>query len=225
MGMELKYKATDTIALIKAFIALSGDIDDNQFLANEMAKVTGYPLNIVEQFLTTCWLLNDKHMEKNPNGVIGYITLMLNLADNFSGLCDNKIVSCRYAIDIDWDIDEDMSANGECEVDLPNEVLIPQNIADEDISDYLSDRYEFCHNGFNLVSKPTHIEQSLESGNWHGYDAWVLFDDGSSMTILVGSYSIEDVLKVKEMADKEQSLDDYNIVYADVGEWKEQQGY
>lgn len=51
------------------------------------------------------------------------------------------------AININWDTD------GE-DIHLPNEIEIPDDIADEDddaISDYLSDVTGFCHKGFELI--------------------------------------------------------------------------
>lgn len=37
-------------------------------------------------------------------------------------------------------------------MDLPTETEIPDDIADDEdaVSDYLSDKYEFCHKGFSL---------------------------------------------------------------------------
>ena len=56
------------------------------------------------------------------------------------------------AINIIWDIyDEE---NGNIDIDLPNEVEIPNDIAkldDDEISDWLSDKYGFCHYGFSIV--------------------------------------------------------------------------
>ena len=49
-----------------------------------------------------------------------------------------------YAVDIKWDTDDE-------DVDLPNVVKVPDNLTDgEDISDWLSDEYGFCHDGFVL---------------------------------------------------------------------------
>lgn len=62
------------------------------------------------------------------------------------------------AVDIKWDVD-DPSEEGY----LPTEVVIPSYLTDdldmddpylEGISDYLTDRYGFFHNGFRLV--PNH---------------------------------------------------------------------
>ena len=49
------------------------------------------------------------------------------------------------ATNIKWDIDYD------CNGDLPTEVEIPKGMTDEDeISDWLSDEYGYCHEGFYL---------------------------------------------------------------------------
>ena len=63
------------------------------------------------------------------------------------------------AVNIKWDTDGDMELLEE----LPTEVEIPDNLIDDDedfdedyyysdISDWLSDEYGFCHNGFDLVN-------------------------------------------------------------------------
>lgn len=50
------------------------------------------------------------------------------------------------AINIKWDIDTEDS------VELPTEVEIPNTITDEDeISDWLTDTFGFCHKGFSLI--------------------------------------------------------------------------
>lgn len=62
-----------------------------------------------------------------------------------------------WAVDIQWDLDGE-----DCCAILPHEVLIPDNIALEcidlndvdeacdEISDWLSNEYGFCHKGFGL---------------------------------------------------------------------------
>lgn len=53
------------------------------------------------------------------------------------------------AINILWSVDEDEEEILEM---LPDEVHIPDGMTDtEEISDWLSDEYEFCHAGFELV--------------------------------------------------------------------------
>ena len=53
------------------------------------------------------------------------------------------------AKNIKWDTD----GNSELLDILPKEVVIPNSITDEDeISDWLSDEYGFCHLGFDIAS-------------------------------------------------------------------------
>ncbi len=62
------------------------------------------------------------------------------------------------AVNIQWDIDPEC-----CDVELPKEIEIPTDLADEDnllecldddyldkISDYLSDVTGYCHKGFEI---------------------------------------------------------------------------
>lgn len=54
-----------------------------------------------------------------------------------------------YARDIDWDVDGD----GTLAEELPQNVLIPDDVAQlggDAISDYLSDTVGFCHFGYCL---------------------------------------------------------------------------
>lgn len=52
------------------------------------------------------------------------------------------------AVNIKWDTDGDMGLLEE----LPTEIEIPKDMADEDeISDYISNETGFCHLGFELV--------------------------------------------------------------------------
>ena len=55
------------------------------------------------------------------------------------------------AINIIWDIYDEENEN--IDIDLPNEVEIPNDIAklDIDIGDWLSDKYGFCNYGFSIV--------------------------------------------------------------------------
>jgi hypothetical protein len=66
----------------------------------------------------------------------------------------------------------------------------------------------------------------LDSGSWHGEDAWVLSEDGSEMLILVGGHTLEEAIEAKEQLDNEweSDYDDY-IVWTDSEEWLEQQEY
>lgn len=58
------------------------------------------------------------------------------------------------AINIKWDIDlEDDETYEEAlkDCELPTEVEISYDVDEEDISDWLSDEYGFCHAGFELI--------------------------------------------------------------------------
>lgn len=51
-------------------------------------------------------------------------------------------------IRVDWDTDSEEDANG-----LPATVSIPEDMDDEDITEYLSDEYGFCVNAWWDISK------------------------------------------------------------------------
>lgn len=58
------------------------------------------------------------------------------------------------ATNIEWDVTDDDLTKEEQEdafAELPTEVEIPDDLYDEDdISDWLSDEYGYCHNGFEI---------------------------------------------------------------------------
>ena len=54
------------------------------------------------------------------------------------------------AINIKWDIDDFEGALDELQM-LPNEIDIPKDLTEDDISDYISEVTGFCHKGFELV--------------------------------------------------------------------------
>lgn len=112
---------------------------------------------------------------------------------------------------VDWDTD----GYSVEELGLSSVVDIP-TMNEEDIADYLSDEYGYCVNSFKIID--------LDSGVWHGQDAWVLLDDGTSLTILVGGYSLNEALEAKERCDAEMpSLYDNHIIWCDAEEWVKQQ--
>lgn len=63
---------------------------------------------------------------------------------------DATFESKRVVTNIKWDTDDE-------EVDLPNQMVIPDDIDDDAdaIGDYLSDETDFCHFGFNIVYETT----------------------------------------------------------------------
>lgn len=56
----------------------------------------------------------------------------------------------RIATNIEWDTSSDDDDENVCsEIDLPNQIIIPEELTTEDeISDYISDITGFCHFGF-----------------------------------------------------------------------------
>lgn len=68
-------------------------------------------------------------------------------------------------------------------------------------------------------------EAKLESGYWHGGDAWILDEYDTDLVILVGGYSEKEALKIKKLVDANKDLgkDDDNVLFIDREEWEEQQ--
>ena len=58
------------------------------------------------------------------------------------------------AINIKWDTDGDMELLEELptEVEIPDYLITDEDDLLDDISDWLSDEYGFCHFGFELVN-------------------------------------------------------------------------
>ena len=55
------------------------------------------------------------------------------------------------AINIVWDLEDDVLDYNIDDCDIPTEVEIPNDVEDDEIADYLSDEYGFCVESFNLV--------------------------------------------------------------------------
>ncbi len=57
-------------------------------------------------------------------------------------------------VKVEWDTDDageeilEWYEEKEIELDLPEIVTVPEDVEEEDISDWLSDRYGFCHFGW-----------------------------------------------------------------------------
>lgn len=112
---------------------------------------------------------------------------------------------------VDWDTD----GYSVEELGLPTIVDMP-TLSVYDVADYLSDKYGYCVSSFKIID--------LDSGAWHGNDAWVLYDDGKNLYILVGGHTLDIALEVKERCDADMpSLYDNYIVWADAEEWVLQQ--
>ena len=78
----LKYTSKDTEKMIDVFASISDQRDNPEELYKEMLKIVDYPVPVLQEFLNCMTALNDKNQEflkENYMGVIGYITLRLNL--------------------------------------------------------------------------------------------------------------------------------------------------
>lgn len=104
------------------------------------------------------------------------------------------------------------------ELGLPTIVDMP-TLSEYDIADYLSDKYGYCVSSFKIIG--------LDSGAWHGNDAWVLYDDGKNLYILVGGHTFEEALRVKELSDNDWDTSEYDdyLVWTDAEEWVKQQEF
>ena len=78
----LKYTSKDTEKMIDVFASITDKKDNPDELYKEMLKIIDYPVSVLQEFLNCMTALNDKNQEfikENYMGVIGYITLRLNL--------------------------------------------------------------------------------------------------------------------------------------------------
>lgn len=111
---------------------------------------------------------------------------------------------------VNWDTD----GYSPEELGLDTVVDMPTLFVDE-IADYLSDNFGYCVESFKIID--------LDSGSWHGYDAWVLSDEGSELVLLVG-HTLEEAIEVKERYDADMpSPYDGDVVWCDAEEWVDQQ--
>ena len=82
MAFELKYKAKDTQNLVDIFANLSESNFNKEVIKTELEKLTKYPTNVIEEFLVCVNLLKEDDINEDKYmGVIGYITMRLNLVD------------------------------------------------------------------------------------------------------------------------------------------------
>ena len=82
MTFELKYKAKDTQNLIDIFANLSESNFNQEVIKTELEKLTKYPTNVIEEFLKCVNLIKEDDIKDKYMGIIGYITMRLNLVEN-----------------------------------------------------------------------------------------------------------------------------------------------
>ena len=78
----LEYTSKDTEKMIDVFASIADKRDNPEELYKEMLKIVDYPVPVLQEFLNCMTALNYKNQEflkENYMGVIGYITLRLNL--------------------------------------------------------------------------------------------------------------------------------------------------
>ena len=82
MAFELKYKVKDTQNLVDIFANLSESNFNQEVIKTELEKLTQYPTNVIEEFLKCVNLLKEDDINEDKYmGVIGYITMRLNLVE------------------------------------------------------------------------------------------------------------------------------------------------
>lgn len=81
MAFEIKYKTKDTQNLIDIFANLSESNFNQEVIKTELEKLTKYPTNVIEEFLKCIKLLEEHDIKDNYMGIIGYITMRLNLVE------------------------------------------------------------------------------------------------------------------------------------------------
>lgn len=78
----LKYKASDIEKMIDVFASISENKENPDKVYNEMIKLIDYPVNVLKEFIHCMEILENKDqnfLKENYYGVIGYITLRLNI--------------------------------------------------------------------------------------------------------------------------------------------------
>ncbi len=78
----LKYTSKDTEKMIDIFAALSENRNNSQELERQIIQLIDYPVSVIHEFLKCMELLDNKeenYLRENYMGIVGYITLRLNL--------------------------------------------------------------------------------------------------------------------------------------------------
>lgn len=80
--MTLKYSTTDVDEMIDTFSTISENENNTEVIFGEMKRLFKYPTNVLQEFLKCMDELSNKDqnfLKENYMGVIGYITMRLNL--------------------------------------------------------------------------------------------------------------------------------------------------
>ena len=85
VNFMLKYKTSDIEKMIDVFSSIAENKDNPVEVYNEMIKLIDYPINALQEFLHCMEILSNKdqnYLKENYMGVVGYITLRLNLLND-----------------------------------------------------------------------------------------------------------------------------------------------
>lgn len=65
----------------------------------------------------------------------------------------SKNTKYRVKIKVEWDLDDEDLENDENmeDIDLPEIVEVPNHVEDDEIDDYLTDKYGFCVKSWKVV--------------------------------------------------------------------------
>ena len=80
----LEYTSKDTEKMIDVFASIANKRNNPEELYKEMLKIVDYPVPVLQEFLNCMTALEDKNqkfLKENYMGVIGYITIRLNLVN------------------------------------------------------------------------------------------------------------------------------------------------
>ena len=80
----LKYNSKDTEKMINVFAALAEKQDNLTKINNEIVKLLNYPVPVLQEFLNCMEILgkhDENYIKENYMGVIGYVTLRINLVE------------------------------------------------------------------------------------------------------------------------------------------------
>lgn len=78
----MKYKSTDVQKMIDVFAEITENKDNTEKVIQELKKIIDYPVDVLEKFLHCMELLEGKdedYLKENYWGIVGYITMRLNL--------------------------------------------------------------------------------------------------------------------------------------------------
>ena len=106
------------------------------------------------------------------------------------------------ATNIQWDTDGDKQLLAELpkEVEIPTEVIMDALNDNKDaISDYLSDKYSYCHSGYNIeIADKEQIEININNGtliakrnpdpDFDGFRIMVEKDNGDTIDVVLTEY-------------------------------------